>query len=56
MAKILGPGMSGDKVPDAVEALVDAYLTQRKDGERFLDTLRRVGAEPFKEAVYAEAH
>ena len=56
LAKILGPGMSGDKVPDAVEALVDAYLTQRKDGERFLDTLRRVGAEPFKEAVYAEAH
>ena len=56
LARILGPGMPANKVPDAVESLVDAYLRQRQDGERFLDTLRRVGFEPFKEAVYAEAH
>ena len=56
LAQILGPGMSADKVPDAIEALVDAYLRERKDQERFLDTLRRVGPTPFKEAVYAEAH
>jgi sulfite reductase (NADPH) hemoprotein beta-component len=56
LSKILGPAVSAEAVPDAVEALVDAYLRQRNDGERFLDTLRRVGAEPFKEAVYAEAH
>ena len=48
--------MPANKVPDAIESLVDAYLRQRNDGERFLDTLRRVGFEPFKEAVYAEAH
>ncbi len=56
LARILGPGMPANKVPDAIESLVDAYLRQREDGERFLDTLRRVGFEPFKEAVYAEAH
>jgi sulfite reductase (NADPH) hemoprotein beta-component len=56
LSKILGPAVSAEAVPDAVEALVEAYLRQRNDGERFLDTLRRVGSEPFKEAVYAEAH
>jgi len=42
-------------VPDAVETLVDTYLSQRQGGERFLDTLRRTGLTPFKEALYADA-
>ena len=56
LSRILGPGMTADRVPDAVEALVETYLRDREPGERFLDTLRRLGPEPFKEAVYAEAH
>ncbi|MBI5942447.1 MAG: nitrite/sulfite reductase, partial [Caulobacterales bacterium] len=56
LAQILGPGMSADKVPDAIEALVDTYLSIRDGEERFLDTVRRVGMTPFKEAVYADAH
>ena len=40
----------------AVDQLVDVYLRQRQEGERFLDTLRRAGLTPFKEAVYADAH
>ncbi|MFZ5669168.1 MAG: nitrite/sulfite reductase [Pseudomonadota bacterium] len=56
LAQILGPGMSAEKVPDAVEALVEAYLAVRQGEERFLDTVRRVGMTPFKEAVYADAH
>ncbi len=56
LARILGPALPADKVADAVESLVDAYMAERQDGERFLDTVRRVGFEPFKEAVYAEAH
>jgi len=56
LAQILGPSLSKDQVPDAVEALVGAYMREREPGERFLDTLRRVGPKPFKEAVYAEAH
>ena len=56
VGKMLGPALPIDRVTDAVEAIVDAYLQQRQDGERFLDTLRRTGDAPFREAVYADAH
>lgn len=49
---IVGPAFPYDRVVDAVETLVDAYLDIRTDGERFLDTYRRVGKTPFKEALY----
>ncbi|ATC31298.1 nitrite/sulfite reductase [Caulobacter vibrioides] len=55
IGKILGPALPADKVATAVDQLVGAYLNVRNDGERFLDTYRRVGLEPFKEAVYAQA-
>jgi sulfite reductase (NADPH) hemoprotein beta-component len=42
-------------VTEAVETLVETYLGRRMEGERFLDTYRRIGAEPFREAVYADA-
>ena len=48
----LGPGLPQEDVPNAIEAIVDQYLYIRHEGERFLDTYRRVGIEPFKEAVY----
>jgi sulfite reductase (NADPH) hemoprotein beta-component len=56
LAQILGAALPADKVTEAVEHIVETYLRDRKDGERFLDTLRRIGPEPFKEAVYAQAH
>ncbi len=57
LAAILGPALPADQVAPAVEALVDAYLGLRSDpAERFLDTYRRLGPAPFKEAVYADAH
>ena len=56
VGKMLGPALPIDRVTDAVEAIVEAYLRERREGERFLDTLRRTGDAPFKEAVYAEAH
>ena len=55
IGKILGPGLSADKVAPAIDSLVEAYLSIRTGEERFLDTYRRVGLEPFKEAVYAQA-
>jgi sulfite reductase (NADPH) hemoprotein beta-component len=55
IGKILGPALPADRVATAVDQLVGAYLSVRDDGERFLDTYRRVGLEPFKEAVYAQA-
>jgi sulfite reductase (NADPH) hemoprotein beta-component len=53
LAGILGPGFDEEGIVNAVEKVIDRYLTERSDNdERFLDTYRRVGAKPFKEAVY----
>jgi sulfite reductase (NADPH) hemoprotein beta-component len=52
LAKIIGPGFSEDGVVDAVEKALETYRGLRTDGERFLDTYRRVGLEPFKAAIY----
>ena len=50
----LGPGLPQAEVPTAIRKIVDAYLVIRQQNERFLDTYRRVGIEPFKSAVYGE--
>ena len=52
LAKITGPGFSEDGIVDAVETATNVYLRERAEGERFLDTYRRIGMEPFKEALY----
>ncbi|NIJ18968.1 sulfite reductase (NADPH) hemoprotein beta-component [Sphingomonas naasensis] len=51
-AKITGPGFDEDGVVDALEKATNVYLRERQPGERFLDTYRRVGMDPFKEAIY----
>jgi sulfite reductase (NADPH) hemoprotein beta-component len=56
VGQILGPALPANRVADAVDTLVEVYLRERQDGERFLDTFRRAGVAPFKEAVYAVAH
>jgi sulfite reductase (NADPH) hemoprotein beta-component len=53
LGAIVGPAFAYDRVADAVETLVNTYVDLRQDGERFLDTYRRVGLEPFKEKLYA---
>ena len=52
---ILGPGFAGHEVADAIETILDTYLKLRDPGEEFLATYRRLGAKPFKEALYATA-
>lgn len=52
IGKIIGPGFDEDGVVDAVEKATDVYKALREGDERFLDTYRRVGLEPFKEAIY----
>ena len=56
LGQSLGPALPADRVPQAVDHLVEVYLRERKGDERFLDTFRRTGLAPFKEAVYANAH
>ncbi|HUO91470.1 MAG TPA: nitrite/sulfite reductase [Rhizomicrobium sp.] len=50
---ILGPAFGKDEIVDAVEGVIGVYLERREKNERFLDTVRRVGIEPFKERAYA---
>lgn len=52
LAKITGPGFDEDGIVDAVEKATNVYLEQRTGDERFVDTYRRVGMAPFKEALY----
>ena len=52
LGQITGPGFSEDGVVDAIEKVTDIYVAQREEGERFLDTYRRIGMAPFKEAIY----
>jgi sulfite reductase (NADPH) hemoprotein beta-component len=52
LGKITGPGFDEDGIVDAIERVTDRYLAARTPGERFLDTYRRLGMEPFKEAIY----
>jgi len=53
IGEILGPGFGEHEIVDAVERVVDTYLEKREGSERFLDTVRRLGLEPFKERAYA---
>ncbi len=56
VGEIIGPGFSYDGVVDAVETLVDTYLKVRASREEpFLATYRRVGQNPFKEALYGSS-
>ena len=53
IGKIIGPSFSEDDVPDAIERLIRFYLQVRTGpDERFVNTVNRLGIEPFKEAVY----
>ncbi|MEJ7598526.1 MAG: nitrite/sulfite reductase [Kofleriaceae bacterium] len=53
IGKILGAALAQDQIVNAVEQVLGRYLTLREStDERFLDTVRRVGLEPFKQAVY----
>ena len=51
--KVIGPSFAADEVPDAVEAVIATYLRQRRSGERFIETARRLGPLPFRHAADA---
>jgi sulfite reductase (NADPH) hemoprotein beta-component len=52
LGTITGPGFDEDGIVDAVEKATQVYLTNKEGQERFLDTYRRIGMAPFKEALY----
>ena len=53
LGKVLGPSVAQAEVPDVIEKLIDLYLARRDcEEEQFVDVVRRIGIEPFKEHVY----
>ncbi len=54
LATITGPGFDENGIVDAVEKATGVYLANKQGEERFLDTYRRIGMAPFKEAIYAK--
>ncbi|MGE0211620.1 MAG: nitrite/sulfite reductase [Parvibaculaceae bacterium] len=55
IGSILGPGFAAEEVPEAISTIIETYIRLREEGEAFLAAYRRLGAEPFKEALYAAA-
>ena len=53
IGKVVGPSFSAAEVPEVIEAVLDTYRATRNSGEAFIDTLRRVGQDPFKLAANA---
>jgi sulfite reductase (NADPH) hemoprotein beta-component len=57
LGKVIGPSFAQHEVPWVIERLIEVYLAEREgESERFVDTVQRIGIEPFKEHVYAHAH
>ncbi|TRX74952.1 nitrite/sulfite reductase [Pseudomonas mangiferae] len=56
LAQILGPSFAQDEMADVIDRIIKVYVENRTEDERFLDTFRRVGIDPFKERVYAANH
>jgi sulfite reductase (NADPH) hemoprotein beta-component len=52
IGKIIGPSFAADEVPEVIEQLIGVYVARREEGERFVDTVARLGIEPFKQGVY----
>jgi sulfite reductase (NADPH) hemoprotein beta-component len=50
----IGPSIARDRVVEAIAQLIETYVEHRHDGERFVDTYRRIGLAPYKARVYRE--
>ena len=52
IGKVIGPSFKANDMPDVISRLIDIYLDQRDEDERFIDTVGRLGIAPFKSGVY----
>ena len=55
LGKILGPSFAREQMPNVIAKILDFYVASRIEGETFLEAYRRIGHDPFKEAVYGKA-
>ena len=54
LGKVMGPSFSAAEVPGVIEQIVATFVRYREPEELFVDTVQRIGLEPFKEQVYAQ--
>ena len=54
LGDVIGPSVPQAAVAATIQKLIDVYVEQRHEEERFIDTVRRVGVEPFQDRVYGE--
>jgi sulfite reductase (NADPH) hemoprotein beta-component len=54
LGEVIGPSVPQSAVAETIQKLVDVYVEERIEEERFIDTVRRVGVEPFQSRVYGE--
>ena len=52
IGKILGPSFAQEEIPQVIETIVQVFVSNRISEEQFLDTINRIGIQPFKDAVY----
>ena len=55
LGKVIGPSFARADMADVVEKLIATYIEYRHEDERFVDTVHRLGIEPFKQRVYGSA-
>ena len=53
IGKIIGPSFSSQQMPEVIDRLLQVYVRERHEDERFAETAQRLGIAPFKEFVYA---
>lgn len=54
IGSVIGPSFSAEEMPGVVQKLIEVYIRERHEDERFIDTARRLGVAPFKAHVYAD--
>lgn len=52
IGKVIGPSFYANEIPDVMTSLINTYVQQRTSDESFIETYRRIGVAPFKEAAY----
>src|SRR5690606_6329355 len=54
LGTVIGRAFAAEEMPEVIQRLIEVYLRERTEEERFIDTVRRIGVTPFKEHVYAK--
>ncbi|MCK9984671.1 MAG: sulfite reductase (NADPH) hemoprotein beta-component [Azoarcus sp.] len=54
IGKVIGPSFARAEMPDVISEIIETYIEERHEDELFIDTVRRIGLEPFKTRVYAD--